>query len=49
MQKVIDRIKLIFKEIGNLLTNIIVPLVPILMIILETVGVSDNVLAKVKQ
>lgn len=49
MEKVINRLKLIGKEILNFLTNIVVPLFPILMIILELFGAKKEVLEKVKK
>ena len=49
MEKVINRLKLIGKEILNFLTNIVIPLIPILMIILELFGAKKDVLEKVKK
>lgn len=49
MEKVINRLKLIGKEILNFLTNIVIPLIPILMILLELFGAKKEVLEKVKK
>lgn len=49
MEKVINRLKLIGREILNFLTNIVIPLIPILMIILELCGAKKEVLEKVKK
>lgn len=49
MQKIIDRIKLIGKEIVNIITNILIPLWGIVMLICETFGVSDKVLSELKK
>lgn len=49
MEKVIKRLQLIGKEILNFLTNIVVPLFPILMILLELFGAKKEVLEKVKK
>ena len=49
MEKVINRLKLIGKEILNFLTNIVIPLIPILMIILELFGAKKEVLEKFKK
>ena len=49
MDKFIARLKLIGKEIMNFITNIIVPLIPIVMVILEICGVPKSTLEKIKE
>lgn len=49
MQKIIDRIKLIGKEIVNIITNILIPLWGIVMLICETFGASDKALSELKK
>ena len=49
MQKFIDRVKLIVKEIGNIITNILIPLWGVVMLVCETFGVRDKILSKLKK
>lgn len=49
MQKFIDRVKLIFKEIGNIITNILIPLWGVVMLVCETFGVPDKILSELKK
>lgn len=49
MQKFIDRVKLIGREIGNIITNILIPLWGVVMLVCETFGVPDKILSKLKK
>lgn len=49
MQKFIERLKLIGKEILNIITNIIVPLWGVVMLIAEVFGLPANVLDILKK
>ena len=49
MAKVIDRIKLIGKEILNFITNILIPIWNIVILVAETFGAPANVLDALKK
>lgn len=49
MQKFTERLKLIGKEILNIITNIVVPLWGAVMIIAEVIGLPANVLEILKK
>ena len=49
MQKFTDRVKLIVKEIGNIITNILIPLWGVVMLVCETFGVPDKILSELKK
>lgn len=49
MSKFIERLKLIGKEILNIITNIVVPLWGVVMIIAEVFGLPANVLDILKK
>ena len=49
MANVIDRIKLIGKEILNFITNILIPIWNIVILIAETFGAPANVLDALKK
>ena len=49
MQKFIDRVKLIGREIINIITNILIPLWGVVMLVCETFGVPDKILSKLKK
>ena len=49
MQKFIDRVKLIGREIGNIITNILIPLWGIVMLVCDTFGVPDKIFSKLKK
>lgn len=49
MAKVIDRIKLIGKEILNFITNILIPFWNIVILVAETFGAPSNVLDALKK
>ena len=49
MQKFIDRVKLIGKEILNIITNILIPLWGVVMLVAEVFGLPANVLEVLKK
>ena len=49
MAKIIDRIKLIGKEILNFITNILIPIWNIVILVAETFGAPANVLDALKK
>lgn len=49
MSKFVERIKLIAKEIVNIITNIIVPLWGVVMLVAEVFGLPANVLEILKK
>lgn len=49
MQKFTERLKLIGKEVLNFITNILCPLISVVMVILEIFGVPASVLDVVKK
>ena len=49
MAKVIDRIKLIGKEILNFITNILIPIWNVVILVAETFGAPANVLDALKK
>ena len=49
MQKFIDRVKLICKEIVNIITNILIPLWGVVMLVAEVFGLPANVLEVLKK
>ena len=49
MQKFIDRVKLIGREIINIITNVLIPLWGVVMLVCETFGVPDKILSKLKK
>ena len=49
MQKFIDRLKLIGKEIVNIVTNILIPLWGVVMLVAEVFGLPANVLEVLKK
>ena len=49
MQKFIDRVKLICKEIANIITNILIPLWGVVMLVAEVFGLPANVLQLLKK
>ena len=49
MEKIIERIKLIGKEILNFITNILIPFWNIVILVAETFGAPANVLDALKK